>query len=356
MRLIAILAVGLFVLANATPPTAAGVVAEIRLSGAGATFPAPLYTKWVVEYQKANPQIKIDYRSIGSGGGIKAITDKTVAFGASDAPLNEKEISAMGGTANVVQFPATAGGVVPTYNLPEIKQPLNLTGELLADIFMGAVGTWNDARIAELNPGVKLPATAITPAYRTDGSGTTHVFTSYLATQSPAFIKTVGAGKQVKWPIGQGGKGNEGVAAAVQQTPGAIGYVELNYATANKLAFAGVKNAAGKFVRATPESISAAGLEAAGKLKGQVLAANIWNQPAADAYPIAAFTYIIVYADLANLASAEDARALVGYFNWSLSAGQGLAAAMDYAPLAPPVREAALRAVSTLTYKGQPIK
>ena len=354
MRLIAALVTGLVSLALGAPALAAA--GEVRLSGAGATFPAPLYTKWVVEYQKANPEVKIDYRSIGSGGGIKAITDKTVAFGASDAPLNEKEIAALGGTAGVVQFPATAGGVVPTYNLPGVTQPINLTGELIADIFTGGVSTWNDPRIAELNPGVSLPATSITPVYRTDGSGTTHVFTSYLATQSPAFTTTVGAGKQVKWPIGQGGKGNEGVAAAVQQTPGAIGYVELNYATANKLAFAGVKNAAGKFVRASPESISAAGLEAAGKLKGQVLAANIWNQAGADAYPIAAFTYIIAYADLANLPSAEDARALVGYFKWSLSEGQGLAAAMDYAPLAPPVREAALRAVGMLTYKGQPIK
>lgn len=359
MRLSAAVVTSLLALTATVPGLAAGVQAaagEVRLSGAGATFPAPLYTKWVVEYQKGNPEVKIDYRSIGSGGGIKGISDKTVAFGASDAPLSEKEIAAMGGTSAVVQFPATAGGVVPTYNLPGLTQPINLTGELVADIFMGTVSTWNDPRIAELNAGVTLPPTAITPVYRTDGSGTTHVFTSYLATQSPTFTKTVGAGKQVKWPTGQGGKGNEGVAAAVQQTPGAIGYVELNYATANKLAFAGVKNAAGKFVRASPESISAAGLGAAAKLKGSVLAANIWNQPAAEAYPIAAFTYIIVYSDLSNLASADDARALVGYFNWSLGEGQNLAASMDYAPLAPPVREAALKAVSTLTYKGQPIK
>ncbi len=355
MRIAAAVAVGLAGLVS-IGHAALGAAAEVRLSGAGATFPAPLYTKWVVEYQKANPNVKIDYRSIGSGGGIKAITDKTVAFGASDAPLNEKEIAALGGTSAVVQFPATAGGVVATYNLPEVKQRLNLTGELVADMFMGVVNTWNDARIAELNPGVALPATPITPAYRTDGSGTTHVFTSYLATQSPAFTKTVGAGKQVKWPVGQGGKGNEGVAAAVQQTPGALGYVELNYATANQLPFAAIKNPAGRFIVASPDTISAAGVNAAGKLKGQTLAANIWNQPGDTAYPIAAFTYIIVYGDLVNLGSVEEARALTGFFTWALTDGQGVAASMDYAPLAEPVKAASLTAVNSLTYKGQSLK
>ncbi|MFN0011908.1 MAG: phosphate ABC transporter substrate-binding protein PstS [Phycisphaerales bacterium] len=332
------------------------LAADIRLSGAGATFPAPLYTKWVVEYQKANPDIKIDYRSIGSGGGIKAITDKTVAFGASDAPLNEKEIAALGGKAAVVQFPATAGGVVPAYNVPQITESLNLSGDLLAEIYMGSVNSWDDPRIAALNPGISLPKLAITPAYRTDGSGTTHVFTSYLATQSPAYTKSVGVGKQVKWPVGQGGKGNEGVAAVVQQTPGAIGYVELNFATANKMPFAAVQNAAGTFVKASPASISLASTAAAAKLKGNLLAANIWNQPGEGVYPIAALSYIIVYADLHNLATPAEATALVGYLRWSLAEGQDLAGQLDYAPLSEPVRAASLAALETLTFKGQPLR
>src|SRR5436190_7134906 len=292
--------------------------ADIRLQGAGATFPNPLYQRWVSEYQKSHPTVKIDYQSIGSGGGIKAITEKTVHFAGSDAPMSKKELEAAGGAEGIVEVPSVAGAVVPAFNLPGVKE-LNFSGEVLAEIFMGKIAAWNDPKIAALNPGATLPATAITPAWRTDGSGTTFVFTNYLATQSEEFKGSVGTGKQVKWPAGQGGKGNEGVAAVVQQTAGAIGYIELNYATANKIPFGAVKNKDGKFVRASAETVSAAGEGAAARLSGTVLAADIWNQPGAKAYPISAFTYLVVYKDLSkvNIQSPQEARALADFLWWA---------------------------------------
>lgn len=328
---------------------------EVRLGGAGATFPAPLYTKWVAEYEKVEPGVKIDYRSIGSGGGVKAITDKTVAFGASDAPLTKKEIEAMGGEDKIVQFPAVIGGVVPAYNVPGVQQPLQFSGDVLADIFMGKISSWDDPRLQELNSGVTLPKLAITPAFRTDGSGTTHVFTSYLATQSPTFQGEVGAGKQVKWPLGQGGKGNEGVAAVIQQTAGSIGYIEQNYAVANKIAYGAVRNKAGKFILATPETMSIAGEGAAATLKGNVLRADIWDQPGEKTYPISAFTYIILYKDLSNLKSDVEAKALVNFLGWATGGGQKFATDMDYAPLSSGVKKAVDAALGSLTHNGKPL-
>jgi phosphate transport system substrate-binding protein len=337
---------------------ATAVGAEIRLTGAGATFPAPLYKKWVVEFEKApgGTDVKIDYNSIGSGGGIKAITDKTVAFGASDAPLSKKEMEALGGAEKIVQVPSCAGGVVPAYNLPGVKGEVKFTGEVLAKIFMGKISKWNDKAIADLNPGVSLPDTGITAAYRSDGSGTTFVFTNYLATQSEDFKGSVGTGKQVQWPTGQGGKGNEGVSAIVQQTPGAIGYIEANYANANKITFGSVKNKAGKFVMASTESVSAAGGSAVGSFKGTNLTADIWNQPGDGAYPIAAFTYLIVYKDLNNLKSADEAKALVAFMNWATTGGQSTAREMDYAPLAPDVQKKVAETLGMLTYQGKAVK
>jgi len=332
---------------------AAAVAAkDIRLAGAGATFPAPLYKKWVAEYQKANPTVQIDYQSIGSGGGIKAITDKTVAFGASDAPLNKKEIDALGGPTKVIQFPTVAGAVVPAYNLPDVKEDIKFSGEVLAEIFMGKISKWNDAKLVALNPGVKLPDMTITPAYRTDGSGTTFVWTNYLATQSEAFKSEVGTGKQVKFPVGSGGKGNEGVAAVVQQTKGALGYVEFNYAVQNKLASGLVRNAAGKFVKASPEAISAAGEGAISQLKGNILSADIWNQPGDASFPISAFTYIIVHSDLASVKNEKEASALTAFLKWSLTDGQKLAGEMDYAPLTSSVATKSLDALNTAKFGG----
>ena len=324
--------------------------AAVRLQGAGATFPNPIYQRWVTEYQKSHPGVAIDYQSIGSGGGIKGIIAKTVDFAGSDAPMSAKEKQSAGG--EVVHIPTVAGSVVPAYNLPGFQGELKLTGDVLAQIFMGKIRTWNDPKIAELNKGATLPATPITPAWRTDGSGTTYVWTSYLATQSEDYKSTIGAAKQVEWPEGQGGKGNEGVSAIVQSTPGALGYIELNYATQNHIPFALVKNAAGKFIKASPETVSAAGHDAVEQMNGGSLAVDIWNQKGENAYPISAFTYIIVYKDLSYVGSKQEAQALVDFLSWATSDGQQLAAAMDYAPLAAPVREKVAAAIGSLTYSG----
>lgn len=329
---------------------------DIRLQGAGATFPNPLYQRWVSEYQKTHPNVKIDYQSIGSGGGIKAITEKTVHFAGSDAPLNKKEIETLGGNDNIIQIPSCAGAVVPAYNVPGVTGTINFTGELLAEIFSGKISKWNDAKIVALNPDAKLPNLIITPAYRSDGSGTTYVFTNYLATQSETFKNNIGTGKQVQWPIGQGGKGNEGVAAAVQGSSGTIGYIELNYAIANKITYGTVKNQSGKFIKATTASVSAAGEGAASSLSGTVLSANIWNQSGSDAYPIASFTYLIVYKDLNTAKTNTEAKVLSDFLIWSVNAGQKIATEMDYAPLSMSVQVKVNEALKQVNYKGNPIK
>ncbi len=324
-----------------------------RLQGAGATFPAPFYKRLVAVYQELHPDVLIDYQSIGSGGGISAITDKTVNFCGSDAPMSKKELEATGGAANIVEIPSCAGGVVPTYNLPGVTASLKFSGKLLADIYLGRVTEWNDPAIASLNPGVKLPNAQITPVWRTDGSGTTFIYTNYLATQSDDFLTTVGMGKQVQWPVGQGGKGNEGVTAVVQQTVGSVGYVEQGYADNNDLPYGMVENKGGEFVKASPETVSQAGAGAVSGMKGNILAANIWNQPGAQAYPISSFTYLIVYKDMNNLPSKQSAQTLVDFLWWATHDGQRYAAELDYAPLAPEVQAKVEQALKTITYKGQ---
>ncbi len=327
---------------------------DVRLSGAGSTFAQPLFERWAGEYQKKNTNVKIEYGGGGSGAGIKAITDKTVAFAASDAPMNTKELTAAGGKDATVELPICAGAVVPAYNLPDVKDELKFTGELLAEIFTGKVAKWNDAKISAINPGVKLPDLAITPAWRTDGSGTTFVFTSYLATQSETFKSSVGMGKQVKWPVGQGGKGNPGVAAVIQQTAGAIGYIELNYAEANKIAYGQVKNKDGKFVKPSIESVTAAGEAAATTMKGNHLTADIWNQPGEKSYPISAFAYLIVYKDLGNLKSMGDADAFLAFTRWAVSdEGQKLAKELTYAPLSKSVQTKIEETLKTVKYAGK---
>ena len=336
-----------------TAMIASSAAAEVRLQGAGATFPNPFYQRLVVEYQTLHPDVKVDYQSIGSGGGIKAFTDKTVHFAGSDAPMSAKEIDAAGGADNIIEVPSCAGGVVPTYNLPGISSDLNFTGEVLADIFLGKISAWNDPAIAELNPGVDLPDTPITPAYRTDGSGTTFVWTNYLCTQSDEFMQTVGKGKAVSWPVGQGGKGNEGVTQVVQQTVGALGYVEQGYADHNNLPYGAIKNHDGMFVKASPESVSEAGAGAVSHMEGQMLAADIWNQPGDEAYAAASFTYLLVFKDLNNLPSKADAQALVDFLWWAIHDGQQFATELDYAPLAAPVQAKVEEALKTITYKGE---
>lgn len=342
--------------AIAAEPAATASAATARLQAAGATFPQPLYDRLVVEYERKNPGVQISYQGVGSGAGIRNITDKIVAFAASDAPLSKKELEALGGPDAVIEIPTCAGGVVPAYQVPGVTTPLNFTGELIADMYMGKIAKWNDARLAAINPGVTLPDLAITPVYRSDGSGTTFVFTNYLCTQSKAFEGSVGKGKQVTWPVGIGGKGNPGVAAAVQSTPGALGYVEMNFAESNKIAYGAVKNKEGEFVRASPESISAAGNAAAGGLKGNLLVADLWNQAGKGVYPISAFTYIIYYKDLNNIKTKSEAKAMLGFLWWATHDAQGIAKEMLYAPLSESVREKVGAALNSTTFQGSSIQ
>ncbi len=335
---------------------AGAAMAEVHLQGAGATFPAPLYGRWVAEYNKAKPDVKIDYQSIGSGGGIKAFTEKTVEFGASDAPMNKKELAAAGGPENIVEIPSTAGAVVPAYNVPGVNQDIKFTGEIIAEIYMGKINQWNDAKLAAINPGVNLPATAITPVWRTDGSGTTFVFTNYLATQSEDFKSTIGTGKQVKWPGGQGGQGNEGVAASVRGIAGAIGYIEANFADEAKIKYGPVKNKDGKFVKATAAAISKSGEGAVDAMKGSLLTADIWNQPGDESYPISAFTYLLLYKDLKNVKNADQAQALVDFLWWASHDGQKISTEMGYAPIAPAVQKKIEEAIKSLSFGGKPIQ
>jgi phosphate transport system substrate-binding protein len=327
------------------------VSAETKLQGGGATFPNPIYQRWVTEYQKAHPDVKIDYQSIGSGGGIKGITDKTFDFAGSDAPMNKKEMDAA--KDPIVHIPTVAGSVVLAYNLPDVQGEIKLTGPIVADIYMGKINKWNDPKITAINAGTNLPDLGIVPVYRSDGSGTTFVFTNYLTTQSEEYTGNVGAGKQVKFPVGQGGKGNEGVTAGVQGTKGGIGYIELNYATANKIPFALLQNKDGEFIKASPETVAAAGEGAVSQMKDS-LAVNIWNQPGKNAYPISAFTYILVYKDLGYLKDASKAKALVDFLSWATGDGQQIAQQMDYAPLSPSVQKKAKEAIGGLMLDGKP--
>lgn len=297
------------------------------ITGAGATFPYPLYSKWFAEYKKANPSVEINYQSIGSGGGIRQLLDKTVDFGASDAPMTDEQLAKS--SIPVLHIPTVLGAVAITYNIPEVKSSLKLTSDVVADIFLGKITQWNDKRIQDLNPGVALPQdTAIMVTHRSDGSGTTAVFTDYLAKVSQEWKEKVGSGTSVKWPTGLGGKGNEGVTGLLKQTPGTIGYVELTYAVSNKLPVAQVKNAAGTFITPSPKTVTAA---ASGALKTMPadFRVSITQSPGKDAYPISSFTYLLVYQKMA----APKGPALVQFLNWAMADGQKIAEPLDYAPL-----------------------
>jgi phosphate transport system substrate-binding protein len=304
------------------------LIASPLINGAGATFPYPIYSKWFSEYHKENPSVRINYQSVGSGAGIKQFISKTVDFGASDAPMKDDELKSAG--APVQHIPTVIGAVVISYNLPGIKASLKMTPEIISDIFMGKIKKWNDQKIASINPEVKLPNLAVTPVYRSDGSGTTAVFTDYLAKVSPEWKKSVGEGKAVRWPAGLGGKGNEGVSGVIKQTPGSVGYVEQVYAITNKFPMATIKNSSGNFVDPTLQSVSAAA-EGALKTMPEDFRVSITNAPGKDAYPISAFTYILVYKKL-NQKNGKD---FIGFLKWSMKKGQILAKDLDYAPLPP---------------------
>ncbi|MGD0075199.1 MAG: phosphate ABC transporter substrate-binding protein PstS [Candidatus Binataceae bacterium] len=299
--------------------------AQLLINGAGATFPYPLYSKWFDAYAAAHPMVHFNYQSIGSGGGIKQLENRTVDFGASDAPMNDEQLKSA--PDKILHFPTVLGADVVTYNLPGLTQPLKLTGLLVADIYLGKVTKWNDPAIAELNPGVALPDSDIVVCHRSDGSGTTYIFTDYLSKASPAWNKGVGKGTAVRWPVGLGGKGNEGVTALVRQTPGAIGYVELIYAANNKLPAATLRNRDGKWVEASLKTVSAA---AAAVEMPADFRVSITAAPGPDSYPIASFTYLLIYA---NQKDAAKGKAIVDFITWMLHKGQEYAPALSYAPL-----------------------
>lgn len=302
----------------------ASLMAQTPINGAGASFPYPLYSKWMAEYQKKNSKVLINYQSIGSGGGIRQILQGTVDFGATDAPMTAPEVAKAQSTLH--HIPTTMGSVVVTFNIPGVND-LKFTPEVLSGIYMGTINKWNDAKIAALNGGVKLPDTNITVAYRSDGSGTTSVFTEYLSKVSGEWKSKVGEGKSVKFPVGLGGKGNEGVTGLVKSTPGAVGYVELAYARQNGLAVAAIRNQKGNFIKPSPEGVSAA---ASSVQIPENLCMSITNGPGAKDYPISSLTYILVYEDQKD---AVKGKAMADFLWWATHDGQKFASALDYAPL-----------------------
>jgi phosphate transport system substrate-binding protein len=317
---------------------------KLLLNGAGATFPFPLYSKWFSEYNKLFPDLQFNYQSIGSGGGIQQVTNKTVDFGASDAPMKDEQIAKAPGT---VHIPTVMGAVVVTYNAP--ISGLKLTPDTLAGIYLGKITKWNDAALAKVNPGVKLPEDAIAVVHRSDGSGTTNIFTDYLSKVSPEWKAEVGASTSVKWPTGLGGKGNEGVTGLVKQTPGAIGYVELAYAKQNGLAMAELQNKDGVFVKPTMEGTSAA---AAGITMPDDFRVSITNAAGKDAYPMASFTYLLVQNDQEDPAKGQ---AIVAFLWWAIHDGQAFAAPLDYAPLPKGVVAKVEAKLKTLKVHGAPV-
>ena len=334
---------------------AAGIAAYVvpaaaqDLTGAGATFPYPIYSKWFSDYA-AKTGVKINYQSIGSGGGIRQLSEQTVDFGATDAPMSNEELGKAKGGA-VMHFPTVLGAVVVTYNVAEIAKPLRLDGGTLANIFLGKITKWNDPRIAALNRGVKLPGSDILVVHRSDGSGTSYVFTDYLSSVSADWATKPGKGKEVQWPVGLGGKGNEGVAGQVRQIPGSIGYVELAYAKQNKLAYADMKNASGAFVTPTIAAVTAAAAGAVAKLPPNTdYRVSIVNAAGKDAYPISSFTWLLVYKQQANAAKGKQ---LLAFMRWALTDGEKSAASLDYAPIPAIMSKQLLKRLDTVTFAAR---
>lgn len=304
---------------------------KVNITGSGATFPDPIYEKWFSEYNKLHPDVQINYQAKGSGGGIADITQQTVFFGASDMPMTDEAMSKT--PDHIFHFPTVLGGVEPVYNIPGFTGELKFSGALLADIYLGKITKWNDKAITALNPGVSLPATDIVVVHRSDGSGTTFIWCDFLSKVSPEWKQKVGANTSVSWPVGLGGAKNDGVAALVKQTPGAIGYVELIYALQNNIASGLVQNAAGKFVKASLETVTAAAAGAAAKMPAD-FRVSITNAPGADAYPISSFTWMLLYQSPKDKALAKT---MNDFVKWALGDGQKLCAELGYAPLPPNV-------------------
>lgn len=323
---------------------AGGAAGTVTLTGAGATFPYPIYSKWFAEYGRTNAAVRVNYQSIGSGGGIRQVTEGTVDFGASDAPMNEEEL---GKAPGMLHIPTVLGSIAVTYNLPGVTQPLRLDGPTVAALFMGRIRKWNDPAIAALNPGVSLPDQDVIPVYRTDGSGTTYVFTDYLGTVSPEWKQSVGVGKSVSWPEGLGAKGNEGVTGAIRQTPGSVGYVELAYATQNNLPAAALRNASGQFVQPTVESTAAAAENLGAQIRQHPdFRVSLVNLTGPQTYPITAWTYLLVPPHMADCGHAD---ALAGLVRWALADGDQFARELHYAPLPDPVQQQVLGQLAKVT-------
>ena len=351
---------------------------SIILNGAGATFPFPLIDTWRVEYQSVNPSVSINYQSIGSGGGVRQFTERTVDFGASDAPLTQEEMQALSSSSTPVHIPETIGSVVAAYNIPGVDKGLKLTGPVLADIFAGKITKWDDPRIMELNAGIQLPSTDIITVHRSDGSGTTFIWTSYLSHVSPEWNQTIGAGKSVQWTVGLGASGNEGVSSTIKSTPNSIGYVELTYALTTDMDYASLMNQAGNFVEPTLNSTQAAAQNAiimntsgttitnssstAGGSISLPAGDQPWNHvslldaPGADSYPIASFSYLLLYKELStNINSMEKAQALAQFVNWAITDGQQFASPLHYVPLPESVVQHNQQTLRSMTFNGQPV-
>jgi phosphate transport system substrate-binding protein len=332
------------------PGGGAGSGGAVRLQGAGATFPNPLYQKWVSEYGKAHPDVKIDYQSIGSGGGIKQIKEQTVDFGASDAPMKDEDLKSAPG--ELLHIPTVLGAVVITYNLQGVTQPLRFSPDVIADIFLGKLKRWDDPRLKADNPGVNLPAADITVVHRSEASGTSAVFTDYLSKVSSEWKDKVGAGISLNWPAGQGGKGNEGVTGMIKQQPNTIGYVELAYAVQNKLPAALVRNASGNFVEPSLDDVTAAAAESLAATP-EDLRVSITNAGGASAYPISSYTYILAYKEQKD---AAKGKALVDFLWWAIHDGESFTKDLQYAPLPAEIVRRTEAKINSITSGGKPLR
>ncbi|MHB9143177.1 MAG: phosphate ABC transporter substrate-binding protein PstS [Paludibacter sp.] len=325
--------------------------AQLQLNGAGATFPAVIYSKWFDEYKNLTG-VQFNYQAIGSGGGIKQITEGTVDFGASDGPMSDKQLNEAKSkqNTNILHIPTVMGAVVVAYNVLGVSG-LNLDGTVLADVYLGKILKWNDAAIKKLNPKLNLPNASIVVAHRSDGSGTSFIFTDYLSKVSKEWETKVGTGTSVNWPVGLGGKGNDGVAGLVKQTVGSLGYVELAYAVQNKITYANMKNKAGKFVEASFESVSAAA-EGAAKNMPSDLRVSITDPDGKNSYPISGFTWLLIYQNMKN---ETKAAALVKFLKWAMGKGQSFATELYYAPLPKAVVKMCEKNIATITANGKKI-
>jgi phosphate transport system substrate-binding protein len=298
-----------------------------QINGAGATFPFPIYSKWFDEYHKLHSSVQINYQSVGSGAGIRQLVNQTVFFGATDGPMTDEQLKSAPGP--ILHLPTVLGAVVPVYNIPNVDADLKFNGPMLADIYLGKIKKWNDPAIAKLNAGVALPNIEIIVVHRSDGSGTTYIWADYLAKVSPVWKMKVGVGTSPNWPVGVGGKGNEGVAGLVRQSPGSIGYVELIYAVQNKISYGQVQNAKNEFVKASVESVTAAAAAAAPNMPAD-FRVSITDAAGAGAYPISSFTWLLLYEDPKDKVQGQ---AMVDFMRWALTDGQKYSAALGYAPL-----------------------